>query len=968
MQRKIIQEPINMGGVFNNTEDEAVVSKEKGNEAFKAGNYEEAITLYTEALTIDEGHKEKAVFYKNRAAAYLKLQEFDLADRDCKAALALVASDPKTMFRRAQALEGLGKMEEAYKSAKDAWNVDPSNKELQRMLERLHALVQERVTEHHMTANKVEKMMEIAFDFAAELDKRRTAMNNILVLCRQPVATDILFKQGVFVQIKRLTKVEKDDELCLAAIRIVGELCTKNVDRTKEALLDTQLGIEWFHRVLDSKMEERVTAAQHCMQAVLNAFSGMDNKPDSKPSKVLCEENEKDIDNLLTYLLYAISDPRISGLGRDAVMELVTRNVHYTTLSWAEKFVERDGLRRLLDVCSELEEYKYESAMDITPSSRTIAAACLARVYENMYYDAARERFMVKIDEYAKDKLLCPDLESKVRVTVALTSLLTGPLDVGNSILSREGILQMVLVMAQMEDDELQQKVAAECLVAAASKKDKAKAIMNQGVDILKKLYQSKNDGIKIRALVGLCKLGSSGGHDASIRPFSDGSTTKMAGACRRFLVKPGKDRDIRKWAAEGLSYLTLDAEVKEMLIEDRAAIQALIELTKTGDQSVLYGVVTTFVNLCNAYEKEELVPEMIELAKFAKHHIPEEHELDDPDFVSKRVCVLGEEGITTALVALSKTESDNSKELIARVFNAICNLPELRGKIVQQGGAKVLLQMALAGTEKGKRQAAQALSRIAITMNPEVAFPGQRVLEVVRPLIGQLHADYTALENFEALMALCNLASMNENVRKRIIREQGMSRIEMYLMEDHLMLRRAAAQCICNLVLSEDIVQMHEGANDRVKFLALLCEEEDEETALAAAGALAMLTSVSEKCCAKMFDPLSWLDILHTLIANPSAGVQHRGIVIIYNIINSSDELAERIFDTDIMQLMMGLSQLPDDSRAKAREVALQCLKLAEKRKLIVKNEEPPKAEEVMEPDVFKEAEELARQEEVLE
>ncbi len=35
------------------------------------------------------------------------------------------------------------------------------------------------------------------------------------------------------------------------------------------------------------------------------------------------------------------------------------------------------------------------------------------------------------------------------------------------------------------------------------------------------------------------------------------------------------------KWAVEGLSYLTLDAEVKEKLIEDRAALQALIEVAK---------------------------------------------------------------------------------------------------------------------------------------------------------------------------------------------------------------------------------------------------------------------------------------------------------------------------------------------------------------------------------------------------
>ena len=35
---------------------------------------------------------------------------------------------------------------------------------------------------------------------------------------------------------------------------------------------------------------------------------------------------------------------------------------------------------------------------------------------------------------------------------------------------------------------------------------------------------------------------------------------------------------------------------------------------------------------------------------------------------------------------------------------------------------------MALDGTEKGKRKAAQALSRIGISQDPSIAFPGQRV------------------------------------------------------------------------------------------------------------------------------------------------------------------------------------------------------------------------------------------------
>lgn len=160
-----------------------------------------------------------------------------------------------------------------------------------------------------------------------------------------------------------------------------------------------------------------------------------------------------------------------------------------------------------------------------------------------------------------------------------------------------------------------------------------------------------------------------------------------------------------------------------------------------------------------------------------------------------------------------------------------------------------------------------------------------------------------------------------------------------MYLMEDHLLLCRAATQVICNLVLADSAVKMFEGDNDRVKFLCLLCKEEDEETAMAASGALAILTSASKICCEKIFSPISWLEIMHTLVANPSPQVQHRGVVIILNVIRADESLGEKLMNTDLFDLLNGLSQLPDESRAKARQVALDCLKEAEKLRLVEKS-----------------------------
>lgn len=928
-------------------EKEAENFKEQGNVAFKQQEWETAIELYSKAMKlVAADSREMALYLKNRAAAYLKKEQYENAVKDCDDSLSIVPTDPKALFRRAQALECLERYEEAYRDARQILNIDPQNKIIKPALERLHQIVQERLRQNAQTQTKVEGMNKIAFDITANSEKREAAMNNLLVLSREKPGAEIVMKFNVVHQIKKLLKVEKNKELLVAAIRIIGELCKHSPERTTLVLRD--VGIPWFLEILDSDYDRQVNVAQYCMQTILNSFSGMDIKTDTKPQKELCDKYKNEIDTLLTCLTCSINNRVISGQARDAIIELITRNIHYSTLNWAERLIEIDGLQRLMEVASELEEYKYESAMNITSSSRTVAAVCLARIYENMYYDQARDNYLEKIDAFVRDKLLTPDIESKVRVTVAITSLLRGPLEVGNGVISKEGIMEMILVMAG-SDDLLQQKVAIECIISAASKADKAQAIISQGIDILKGLYKNcKDDGIRVRALVGLCKLGSSGGSDASVKPFAEGSTIKLAEACRRFLIRPGKDQDLRKWAAEGLSYLTLDAEVKEKLVEDRTALQALIQLAKSGDQSVLYGVVTTLVNLCNAYDKQEISPEMVELAQFAKHHIPEEHELDDPDFIAKRILILGSEGVTSALVALVKTESDNSKELIARVFNALCSEQELRGKVVAEGGAKVLINLSLHGTEKGKVNAAQALARIAITMNPEVAFPGQRMMEVIRPLISLLHPDRSALENFEALMALCNIAQTSETSRLRIIKEGGIPAIDNYVYEEHDMLRRAATQCLTNLTMSPDVVKIYEGKNDRLKYMMMLSSEEDLDTSMAAAGALAILTSESKKCCKKIFELESWLEKLQNLLANPNRDIQYRGVCVVRNIIACSKEVAEKVIETNIMEILMALLTVDELCGHPLQELAQEALQLAEEYKLIQKPTDsvPPELE----------------------
>ncbi|XP_043202038.1 protein unc-45 homolog B-like isoform X2 [Amphibalanus amphitrite] len=910
--------------------------KEDGNKKFKDGDFDGALASYTKALEISASDdKDRCVYLKNRAAVHLKKENYEAAVADCSEVLEQTPSDPKALFRRCQALEALGRVQEAYRDARHLHNEQPDSREVQPLLARLYAAVQKQMEDMAQVKNKVQNTYKYLFDVTMDKQKREDSANNMLVLAKERAGAEALMAEGVHLKIMQLLKSETNHEVELSCIRALGQLCLNSDTRSRQVLRD--LGVPWLVELLNSNDGDRVNSAQYLLQVILSALAGMDVKGEKRANADLLRANKREVDSVMAVLTVTTNSSAMSARGRDAVIELLLKNCPYMALNWTENVLQSGGIQRLMEVASEMDGYRHESSMNITASTRTTVAVCLSKLYEDMYHDQAKQRFADAVEDFVKSKLVTPDIEGKVRVTSAITCLLLGPIDLGNKMLAKEGILEMMLVMANT-DDLLQQRVACEALIAAASKKDKCKSILTQGVDILKRLYQSKNDSIRVRALVGLCKVGSLGGTDALVRPFADGSTMKLAEACRRFLVNPAKDKDLRKWATEGLSYLTLDAEVKEKLIEDRPALHAMLELAKSGDHSVVYGVVTTLVNLTNSYDTQEVIPEMIELAKFAKQHIPEEHELDDEDFVIKRHEVLCHEGVTSALVALSKTESQNSRELIARVFNALCKHQQLRGMVVQQGGARALIGLALEGTKKGKQQAAQALSRIAITIDPATAFPGQRACEVIRPILSLLHPECQALENFEALMALCNLAGMNDTVRKRIIKEKGVPSIESYMYEEHEMLRRAATQCICNLVCTEEYIKMMEGTNDRVKFLVLLVGEEDVDTSQAAAGALAMATSVSPTICKKVLDVASWHEMFRLMLANPREEITLRGVACTLNMLSADKEVAEKIVETDITEILMALTKLPPetDTRKKIIDYAEKCLAKAAEHKLI--------------------------------
>ena len=78
------------------------------------------------------------------------------------------------------------------------------------------------------------------------------------------------------------------------------------------------------------------------------------------------------------------------------------------------------------------------------------------------------------------------DSESHVRAIVAITTLLKNAPELGTGQIGKEGILQIMLTMAQ-SDDKVQQIVAAEAIIAACAKKKDTNMIVSQVLPILKK-------------------------------------------------------------------------------------------------------------------------------------------------------------------------------------------------------------------------------------------------------------------------------------------------------------------------------------------------------------------------------------------------------------------------------------------------------------------------------------------------
>lgn len=918
----------------------AVAAKNEGNEHFKKQKYTEATECYTRALSLcPPPHPQAAVFLKNRAQCWLNLQAYDKAAADCAAALEISPSDIKTLYRHSQALEKTGKMVEAFRQVQVLLRIDPKKKEAVQMARRLTVELKKQAESMQSTDRMVQEMLAALSTPATPLEKQVKAAKNLAILSREVAGAAKIFAAGGATKLMGVLETSSSPDLLNHILQTMVSLCSGHRARA-HAVLQT-VSLERLSTLMASSDSSVAASAVSILKYAILATTGEDVRSPPHPESAVVTADTAVVVPVIQMLLLSLVSREISTDARDFIVELLLRTIPQASLG--EIYLREGLVARLLMLATETSGVKEGAVVKMSSDCRMNVSIALSTLHTALESNKEKkkelqEKLCSDATGFVLGLLSKEDADSHISGLTALAALIQGVPEIGNAVFGEEFVLKKALDLAASEDVACQM-VVAEVLALAASDKARCHGIIREGLPMLKELYKAEDDRVKVRALVGLSKLGSVGGSNVNARTFAEGSTVKLEKACRRFLVDTDRGDILRKWAAEGMAFLTLDATVKEALIEDGPALTALLGLAKTEDSSLQFGVATILVNLSNSYEKPERNDQLEELGRYAGENIPKEHEWDGEEYVKKRVKLLLEVKVVVALIELACNKSTTVHEQVSRVFLALTNEVENRGAVIQQGGAKALLGLANENTAKGKLIAAQALAKLGITSNPRLAFPGQRSLEVVRPLVSLLSAEH-GLMQFEGLMALTNLASMNDDVRRRILKEGGVRHMESLMFEEHELIRRAATEALCNMIcLPEVATRFHRNDDiERVKLWTLFSGEEDEKLAIAASGGLSIL-SRDPKICEQILAVKSALEILKELVTSGSEELQFRGLYIVANLVESSREAAERIMERELMDVCTAYCQ--GEFPARLKEAAGRALSKAVEHGVIQPNPE---------------------------
>ncbi|XP_062374403.1 RNA polymerase II-associated protein 3 [Sardina pilchardus] len=121
-------------GAVKVDQEAALAEKEKGNQLFKQGKYDEALECYTRGMDADPHNP---ILPTNRAACFLRLKKYAVAESDCNLSIALDSKYIKAYARRGAARFALGNYHSALEDYETVLKLEPGNLEAQNELKKV---------------------------------------------------------------------------------------------------------------------------------------------------------------------------------------------------------------------------------------------------------------------------------------------------------------------------------------------------------------------------------------------------------------------------------------------------------------------------------------------------------------------------------------------------------------------------------------------------------------------------------------------------------------------------------------------------------------------------------------------------------------------------------------------------------------------------------------------------------------
>lgn len=349
----------------------------------------------------------------------------------------------------------------------------------------------------------------------------------------------------------------------------------------------------------------------------------------------------------------------------------------------------------------------------------------------------------------------------------------------------------------------------------------------------------------------------------------------------------------------EALAYLTLlpSAVLKNRLL--KAPCLTMLyriapfmsknpHISVTSASGAINYAVATLLSHLTAYPPEEENQSDAEIRRLRTLATPSTTPQSKPETkasvnIRNNILVAHTPSVFISLNLLRKSSSRSTRRLCGSIFLALVEQQSLRPKLLQHGVANALTNLI-----RRKEQPftlldlppIQALAKIMITNNPKLLSHAVTLLENAEALVIPLGLAEGAnlLLKFECVMALTNIASVSGELAYAVADlkvpcdgySEGRSLFtiaEELALIDNTMIRRAATELICNTVttdagyayysptsppitssstsspLEQPETVSNPSAATRLAFLVELCCSVDIPTALAASGAVVMLT-----------------------------------------------------------------------------------------------------------------------------